>query len=69
MERHGDLKLVQVVPASNPSFLALNPALTHVYAVNEDEPARQRVCHRSGLNGQLVFINSVPSAMAGTRRI
>jgi 6-phosphogluconolactonase len=31
----GGLTPVQIVPASNPSFLAPNPKLTHLYSVNE----------------------------------
>src|SRR5262249_25968798 len=32
----GGLTLLQVVPASNPSFVALDPTQTHLYSVNED---------------------------------
>src|SRR5262249_4103662 len=33
--RDGNLTLVQVVPADNPSFLALDPTLAHLYSANE----------------------------------
>lgn len=62
MERHGDLKLVQVVPASNPSFLALNATLTHVYSVNEDDPGSvSAYVIDQDWNGRLVFLNSAPA--------
>ena len=32
----GGLTPLQIVPASNPSFVALDPTLTHLYSVNED---------------------------------
>ena len=37
----GGLTPLQIVPASNPSFVALDPTLTHLYSVNEDA-RRQR---------------------------
>ncbi len=36
----GGLTPLQIVPASNPSFLALDPTLTHLYSVNEDTAGR-----------------------------
>src|SRR6185436_634216 len=32
----GGLTQLQIVPASNPSFVALDPTQTHLYSVNED---------------------------------
>src|SRR3989441_2015708 len=32
----GGLTLVEVVPTDNPSFLALDPPLTHLYSTNEN---------------------------------
>ena len=56
--RDGKLTLVQVVPAVNPSFLALDPTLTHLYSANEDDRrSRQRVRDRAG-DGELTFLNS-----------
>jgi 6-phosphogluconolactonase len=57
--RHGDLKLLQVVEASNPSFLALDPSLTHLYSVNEDLAGRvSAYVIDHAWNGRLVFINT-----------
>src|SRR5262249_56414665 len=36
----GGLTPLQIVPASNPSFVALDPNQTHLYSVNEDDPER-----------------------------
>ena len=50
------------MPASNPSFLALNPALTHLYSVNEDDPGNvSAYVIDQDWSGRLVFINSVPA--------
>src|SRR5215471_16638834 len=34
----GGLTPLQIVPASNPSFVALDPTLKHLYSVNENAP-------------------------------
>ena len=34
----GSLTPIQIVEASNPSFLALDPSLSHLYSANEDDP-------------------------------
>lgn len=58
--RHGDLKLLQIVEASNPSFLALNPALTHLYSVNEDlAGGLSSYVIDQAWHGRLIFINKV----------
>jgi 6-phosphogluconolactonase len=36
----GGLTPLQIVPASNPSFVALDPTLAHLYSVNEDAAGR-----------------------------
>ena len=57
----GSLTPVQVVPASNPSFVAMDPSLTHLYSVNEDSPGRVSAYSINALNGHLAFINSQPA--------
>jgi 6-phosphogluconolactonase len=54
----GNLLPVQVVAASNPSFVALDPTLTHVYSVNEDNPGRVSAYSLDPSTGKLSFINS-----------
>lgn len=55
--RDGNLSLIQVVPASNPSYLALNPSLNRVYSVNEDLAGRVSA-YWVDAAGMLHFINS-----------
>lgn len=57
--RNGDLTLLQVVPASNPSFLALDPALTHLYSVNENLAGSVSAYSLNPANGTLSFLNMV----------
>jgi len=57
----GSLTPVQIVPASNPSFVALDPSLTHLYSVNEDAPGRVSAYSINPSNGNLTFINSQPA--------
>ena len=57
--RNGDLTLLQVVPASNPSFLALDPALTRLYSVNENLAGSVSAYSLDLANGTLSFINMV----------
>ena len=54
----GALTLVQVVTASNPSYLALNPAKTRLYSVNEDFAGRVSAYSINPANGMLTFMNS-----------
>jgi len=56
---NGDLTLVQVVPASNPSFLALDPSLTHLYSVNENLAGSVSAYALNPSNGTLSFLNTV----------
>ena len=54
----GGLSLVQVVTASNPSYLALNPSLTRLYSVNENLAGGVSAYAINPANGQLAFLNS-----------
>jgi 6-phosphogluconolactonase len=53
----GGLTLLQVVPAANPSFVALDPTLTHLYSTNENLAGGVSAYAIQG-NGQLSFLNS-----------
>ncbi len=57
----GSLTPFQIVPASNPSFLALSPSLSHLYSVNEDDPGHVSAYSINPANGSLTFINSQPA--------
>lgn len=54
----GGLTPLQIVPASNPSFLALDPAQAHLYSVNEDTAGRVSAYAINPANGNLTFINT-----------
>ena len=56
----GGLTLLQVVPAENPSFVALDPTLTHLYSTNENLVGGVSAYAIQG-NGLLSFLNSQPS--------
>jgi len=56
--RDGGLSPVQVVTASNPSFLALDAGLTHLYSVNEETPGRVSAYSINPATGILTFINT-----------
>ncbi len=49
---------LQIVPASYPSFVALDPTQTHLYSVNEDTAGRVSAYAVNPANGNLTFINS-----------
>jgi 6-phosphogluconolactonase len=58
MDPHdGDLAPLQVVQASNPSYLALHPTLARLYSVNEDLAGRVSAYRIDGA-GQLHVLNS-----------
>ena len=57
----GSLTLLQVVPASNPSYLALDPSLTRLYSVNENAAGSVSAYAINPANGNLVFLNSAPA--------
>jgi 6-phosphogluconolactonase len=54
----GGLTPVQIVPASNPSFVALDPSLTHLYSVNEDLAGRVSAYAVNQAAGTLSFLNT-----------
>jgi 6-phosphogluconolactonase len=56
--RDGGLTLVQIVPAENPSFLALDPTLTHLYSVNETTAGRVSAYSLDQASGRLTFLNT-----------
>src|SRR5437870_6610756 len=47
----GNLTQLQVVPASNPSYVAIDPAQTHLYSVNEDMAGHVSAYARNQGNG------------------
>src|SRR5437764_355619 len=53
----GGLTLLQIVPASNPSFLALDPGLQHLYSVNEETAGRVSA-YTVNKDGTLTFLNT-----------
>src|SRR6266496_4317054 len=54
----GNLTQTQIVPASNPSYVAIDPAQTHLYSVNEDVAGRVSAYALNQANGTLSFINT-----------
>jgi 6-phosphogluconolactonase len=54
----GGLIPVQIVPASNPSFVALDPTRTHLYSVNEDLDGHVSAYAINPANGTLTFLNT-----------
>jgi 6-phosphogluconolactonase len=56
--RHGGLTLLQVVMASNPSYLALNSSATRLYSVNENTAGTVSAYAVDPATGKLSFINS-----------
>ena len=59
--RDGDLIPIQVVTTDNPSFLALDPTLTHLYSTNENVAGRFSAYAIDQATGALTFINTQPS--------
>src|SRR3989441_13222014 len=57
----GDLTPIQLVTTDNPSFLALDPTLTHLYSTNENVGGRFSAYAIDPSHGTLSFINTVPS--------
>jgi len=64
----GGLTQLQIVPASNPSFVALDPTQTHLYSVNEDL-AGHVSAYAINPNGTLSFLNIVSANGAFTTHI
>jgi len=56
--RSGGLAPIQMLPASNPSCLALNPALTRLYSVNENLDGGVSAYAIDPATGLLSFINA-----------
>ena len=54
----GGLTLLQTVPASNPSFVALDPTLAHLYSVNEDAAGHVSAYAINAATGALTFLNT-----------
>src|SRR5262245_58871815 len=54
----GGLTLLHIVPASNPSFVALHPTQTLLYSVNEDAAGRVSAYAINPANGNLNPLNS-----------
>jgi 6-phosphogluconolactonase len=54
----GDLTPVQIEIASNPSFLALDASMTHLYSVNEETAGRVSAYAIDQANGKLTFLNT-----------
>jgi 6-phosphogluconolactonase len=65
----GNLTQLQVVTASNPSYLALDSTMTHLYSDNEDGTGMYAMDHMGGnvsaysiaAGGMLTLLNSLPS--------
>jgi 6-phosphogluconolactonase len=55
----GGLTLLQTVAASNPSFLALDPTVSHLYSVNEETAGRVSAYAIDEASGTLSFLNTV----------
>jgi len=54
----GALTQLHIVPASNPSFVALDPTQTHLYSVNEDLQGNVSAYAINPANGALTFLNT-----------
>jgi 6-phosphogluconolactonase len=65
----GALTQLQIVPASNPSYLAIDPAQTHLYSVNEDVAGRVSAYTLNQSNGALGFINTASASGRFTTHI
>ena len=64
----GGLTPLQIVAASNPSFVALDPTRTHLYSVNENDPGGVSA-YAINPDGTLSFLNSAPADGAFTTHI
>jgi len=58
---NGGLTLLQVAEIPNPSYLALDPTLTHLYSVNEMTDGAVSAFAINQSNGMLTFINMMPT--------
>jgi 6-phosphogluconolactonase len=57
----GGLTLLQIAEIPNPSYLALDPTLRHLYSVNEMTAGAVSAFAINPANGMLTFINTVPT--------
>jgi 6-phosphogluconolactonase len=63
----GHLTLVQIVPTDNPSYVALDPSLTHLYCTNQNDlvdgvpGGRVSAFSVNRTNGMLTFLNTQPT--------
>src|SRR6516162_11807104 len=58
---NGGLTLLQVADTPNPSYLALDPTLQHLYSVNEMTAGAVSAFALNQSNGMLTFINMMPT--------
>src|SRR5207244_11115080 len=65
----GGLTQLQIVPASNPSFVAFDPTRTHLYSVNEDLAGRVSAYALNQANGTLSFINDASASGSFTTHL
>jgi 6-phosphogluconolactonase len=65
----GDLAPLQIVPASTPSFLALDPSLAHLHAVNEDLAGGVSAYAVTQADGTLTFLNTASADGAFTTHL
>src|SRR6266849_5440626 len=65
----GGLTQLQIVPASNPSFVALDPTRTHLYSVNENLAGHVSAYAINPANGTLSLLNTALANGAFTTHI
>jgi len=65
----GALTQLQIVPASNPSFVALDLTQTHLYSVNEDLDGHVSAYAINPANGTLAFLNTASASGQFTTHI
>ena len=59
----------RTVTASNPSYLALDPSLTHLYCANEDQEGQLSAFRINPATGGLTLLNTVPANGAHTTHV
>jgi 6-phosphogluconolactonase len=65
----GGLKLLQIVPVMNPSYLALDPTLRHLYSVNEMTEGQVSAFAVDQASGKLSPLNSMSANGKDTTHI
>jgi len=58
---NGGLTLLQIAEIANPSYLALDPTLQHLYSVNEMTDGAVSAFAINQTNGMLTFLNMMPT--------